>query len=396
MKHRNFRTHVTSLTMNKLADGLFDPKLVLAWLLTHLGSSALWVGLLVPVREAGALLPQLFIAEQVRRMSIRKWAWILGSVMQGLAAAGIALTALLVEGERAGMLIVFWVALLAIARSVGSVSYKDVLGKTVEKSYRGQVSGTATAIAAFGVFTFGTLLFFDVIDRFVLVIAALVSAASLWVFAATWFSRLVEEKSIIKKTHIRHLLPEYWHYLRTDNELQRFIVTRTFLLATALAPPYLVLLMDRTQQSESQLGLLVIASATAAMLSGRVWGIWSDRSTRFVLMLAGVTAGLALTAAVFSVSYSTSLHWLVLPGILFIVMISYQGVRIGRTTHLTNIASDETRAAYTAIANTLIGIALLFTGAFGAIAQLVSLPFMVGVLAAMCFLGAVTATRLQI
>ena len=68
----NVRTHVYALSLTKLADGLLDPKLVLAWLLAALGAGAGWVGLLVPVREAGALLPQLLLAEPIRRLPVRK------------------------------------------------------------------------------------------------------------------------------------------------------------------------------------------------------------------------------------------------------------------------------------------------------------------------------------
>ena len=46
----NFFTHVGSLWLSKLADGLIDPKLVLSWLMTSLGAPAYLVGLLVPVR----------------------------------------------------------------------------------------------------------------------------------------------------------------------------------------------------------------------------------------------------------------------------------------------------------------------------------------------------------
>ena len=54
---RNRLVHLVSLSATKLADGLIDPKLVLSWLITALGAPAALAGLLVPVREAGALLP---------------------------------------------------------------------------------------------------------------------------------------------------------------------------------------------------------------------------------------------------------------------------------------------------------------------------------------------------
>src|SRR5690606_36186198 len=99
---RNFLTHVASLAATKTADGLLDPKLVLAWLLGALGAPLFMVGLLVPVREAGALLPQLVIAAGIRSLPVRKWVWAAGSVVQGLCAAGIALAAATLEGAPAG------------------------------------------------------------------------------------------------------------------------------------------------------------------------------------------------------------------------------------------------------------------------------------------------------
>ena len=67
----NFFTHVASLSTSKISDGLIDPKLVLSWLLTTLGAPTWLIGLLVPVREAGALLPQLFTAAALRRLPQR-------------------------------------------------------------------------------------------------------------------------------------------------------------------------------------------------------------------------------------------------------------------------------------------------------------------------------------
>ena len=68
----NFFRHVGSLSLTKTADGLIDPKLVLSWLLTTLGAPAAIIGLLVPIREAGALLPQLFTAASLRCLQKRK------------------------------------------------------------------------------------------------------------------------------------------------------------------------------------------------------------------------------------------------------------------------------------------------------------------------------------
>ena len=56
---RNWVFSTLSLSLTKTGDALVDPKLTLTWLLGALGAPAFLIGLLAPVREAGALLPQL-------------------------------------------------------------------------------------------------------------------------------------------------------------------------------------------------------------------------------------------------------------------------------------------------------------------------------------------------
>ena len=43
----------------------------------------------------------------------------------------------------------------------------------------------------------------------------------------------------------------------------------------------------------------------------------------------------------------------------------HQGVRLGRTTHVVDMADEDSRAAYTALSNTIIGVVLLAGGIFG-------------------------------
>lgn len=179
----NFLRHAAPLSMRKVADGLIDPKLVLSWLLTHLGAGSVFVGLLVPIREAGALLPQLFTAPRVQGMAQRKWAWTVGSIGQGLAALGIVLAALLLSGAAAGVAICALLVVLAVSRSICSVSFSDVLGKTVGQSRRGAATGTATSLGAGAVVLFALLLVSGWVDRAALVIGAVALAGLLWIGA---------------------------------------------------------------------------------------------------------------------------------------------------------------------------------------------------------------------
>ena len=389
----NFLRHAASLAMTKTADGLIDPKLVLSWLLTHLGAGAFLIGLLVPVREAGSLLPQLFTAARIHALRRRKWAWAAGSAVQGVAALGIGFAAFRLEGTAAGLVVLGWLAVLALARSVCSVAHKDVLGKTVGKTRRGTATGIASSVASAGILAFAVILMTGIAPREIVVTAALVLAGVLWMGAAASFATLREAASEEERRY-RSVFAAF-SSLR-DPQLRRFIATRGLLTASALAPPYIVILAGQEDEGAlGHLGALVFASAAASLVSGYVWGRLSDRSSRMVLVLSGVAAAVALAAALLLDRTGTMQTVWTAPVVLFLLMLSYNGVRQGRSTHLVDMAQDGSRADYTAVSNTVIGIVLLGSGLFGALASTSGPEWTLTLFAAMCLAGAALALSLD-
>lgn len=386
----NFLRHVLALSSSKVADGLINPKLVLSWLVTHLGAGAFWTGLLVPVREAGALLPQLFTAGAIHGLPRRKQAWAWGAIGQGVAAAGIVAAGLLLDGNLAGAVIASLLGLLALSRSVCSVAYKDVLGKTVGKSRRGSATGLASSISAGAVVLFALALMFQIADRYILVIGAIALASAAWVIAGTVFFGIKEEPNPGDALGARDSLAQL-RLLKDRPQLRRFVLVRSLLVGTALAPPYLVALGSGETALET-LGALVLASAAASFASSFVWGRLSDRSSRWVLILSGVSGALALAAALL---FGTVAAGWVLPAILFGLMVAYHGVRQGRSTYLVDMAPKDDRAGYTAVANTSVGLFLLAFGAASAGVAALSVPLVLGLMGVMCLAGAALALGLE-
>lgn len=386
---RNGLRHMVSLSMTKVADGVLSPKLVLAWILNSLGSPSALVGLLVPIREAGALLPQILMAGRLARMKYRKWFWIGGSLGQGLSAAGIAASALLLEGTAAGLAICGFLAVLALSRAACSVSYKDILGKTVAESRRGTVTGVAGTVASGAVVVFALLLLVGALQDVTILASALLVASVLWIIAALLFSRMEEEASEPNDAPSIDLSP-----LWDDAQFRRFIMVRGALTATALAPPYLVLL-GGDEFALGALGGLLLASSAASFVSSYIWGRLADVSSRKVLMLAGVAGAAAMLAAV-AASWAgvTGIVW-VLPLILFGLQIAYNGVRQGRSTYLVDMAPEDSRSSYAAVANTLIGTLLLVAGAFGGALSFLSAEAALIGFAGLSLLGSLLAVGLD-
>ena len=396
----NFQKHVVALAATKTGDGLVDPKIVLAWMLTALGAPAALLGWLVPLREAGSLLPQLFISGWLSSQTHRKWAWAAGSLAQGACVAGMAAAAWTLEGERAGWTIVGLLAVFACARSVCSVTYKDVLGRTVPKASRGSATGAAASIAAGMTLLYGVLLSFGFLERSVSTVAGgLLVAAGLWVASAGAFAMLDEPAGKPPESEsLFAAVVSQFQLFKTDPQLWRFIAVRGLLTATALAPPYLLALTGRQGGRElGALGPFVIASALASVLSGYVWGRLSDRSSRLVLAASAALACLTLLAASALAVFLPAMFAaeLVPPGLLFVLMVAYQGVRLGRATHLVDMAENDSRAAYTALSNTLIGVLLMFGGLFGLVAEAGGNALTLAIFAAMCAVAAVGALTLD-
>jgi hypothetical protein len=80
---------------------------------------------------------------------------------------------------------------------------------------------------------------------------------------------------------------------------------------------------------------------------------------------------------------------------VFVAQIAYEGVRLGRKTHLTDMSTDRTRALNTALSNSAIGLVLLAGGGFGLLAEAIGLPALLAVLAALCAAGAAAAAGLR-
>lgn len=397
---RNFLTHALSLTLTKSGDALVDPKLVLAWLLGALGAPASAAGMLVPVRESLALLPQLATAGVIRKMARRKWVWVFGSLVQGscvIAMAGVAAT---MEGAAAGWLIVALLALFALGRSLCSVSYKDVLGKTISKGRRGTATGTASSVASAAALALGAAFASGLVPLNVTTISVvLLIGGGFWIAAAALFSTLPEEPGATEGGgSALRVAREQAFLLREDPQLVRFIVTRGLLMGTALAPPYLLAMAGaREGAALDSLGPFLLASALAGMASTYVWGRLADRSSRGVLIISGLAAALVLGAA--CLAQASGMAWaestLAFAGVLFGLMIAYKGVRLGRSTHVTDMADEDTRAAYTALSNTIVGLLLALGGLFGLIADQWGPTAVIGIFAAMSLAAAVIAWGLE-
>ncbi|MEQ8515882.1 MAG: MFS transporter [Chromatocurvus sp.] len=400
-----FTLQLLAQVLTKIGDALTSSRIVLAWMLASLAAPAIYISLLVPIRESLSLLPQLFVAQRVRQHTVRKGFWVAGSAIQALCLLGMIPAIIWLRGHALGLAIAGLLAAFSLARGVCSVAAKDVLGKTVSKSRRGRLSGLAGSVAglvtlavAAGMMLYGALEADREPGNTGLFVGLLAVSAAAWLLAAALYARIPEVPGATEgggnaiTEAVRSL-----GLLRTDRAFRDFVIARVLLISTAFAIPYVVLILRaRGDGNGYELGALLLAEGLAALLSAPFWGYWSDSASNRVMAVGAVISVLAMAGTLAAHYYAPgSLDSALVGGLLiFLCAVAHQGARIGRKTYLVDMADSGNRASYTAVSNTVVGL-FLFSGAgLGIIDTAFGTASVLWLLIAVALLGILRSARL--
>lgn len=361
--------------LQNIGDRIVDAKTVLPWLFASLGAPTALVGLLVPIRESGSMLPQAALLPRVRRQAVRKWLWVAGAAGQAGATMAMAVVAATASGTAAAVAILLALTLFALSRSLSSIASKDVLGRTIPKGQRGQINGISALVSGGVAITIGLgirLLGGDDIDPMTLA-ALLGAAAVLWVVALVLYATIDEPVGEVDQELEPGWLTHAWNLLSEDRDFRHFVTVRTLLLVSALSAPFVVILATREGGvGLGSLGPFIVAEGVAALMGGRAFGRLADRSSQR-LMTWGAGAS-SLVIIVFltlnAIPDVREAGWFY-PVVYLTLALTHVAVRVARKTYVVDLAGGNRRTDYVAVSNTAMGVLLLITGAVSsALAQL--------------------------
>lgn len=396
---RNYLLNLANGACTKLAEQIASPGLVLPWILSALGAPPAVAGYLLPIRQAGALLPQMATAAAIRAVARRKWVWAAAGAVQALALAAMIPAALYLSPAAAGLVFLLAMAVFAVASGAGSVAFQGVTAKTVPKGRRGRMLAARAALGGLLTLLASGWLRFGMEGAAGLAVSlALVGvAASLWAAAALCFA-LIEETPGASEGG-RNTLPAALAGFRRLGRVpafRQFLLVRALLLSVELAAPFFVLhAQARYGQGIGTLALFVFAAGLGAVGSSPFWGRLADRSSGGVLALSGA---LAAAAGVFALLLPllpglAGQGWAYAP-VFALLGLAEQGVRLGRKTYLVDAAPDDERPLYVGSANSAIGLLALGVGALGFAVSWLGPAAVLSVLAALALFGALAASRL--
>lgn len=388
----NFFKNMLSGAASKLAEQLVSAGTTLPWIFSALGVPVSFTGVLVPVKDAGSLLPQLFVSAKIRAFARRKWFWVFAALFQSAMLVAMAFAVLLLTGATAGFVILLSLLLFSIAGGVGSIAFSDVMAKTVSRGKRGQLLALRASVGGILSLAAGLYLY-DVVAgtaHIGVYFWMIILSAILLAFAAFSFALIREEKGATAggKTPVKEL-KDAWRFFREDQNLRRFIFTRGLLMAIPLSQPFFIVLgQQQIGTAASSLGIVVIAAGLANIVSSPFWGRFSDKSSRRMMRVVALMGIVNILLMLSFSAWPDIIHNAF--GFAFLLLLqvmAHAGARLSRKTYLVDFAPEKDRPSYVSLSNTAIGIFTLIAAAFGLLAGIFGIELML-LLYALLLLGA--------
>lgn len=394
---RNYLLNVANGACSKLAEQLAGAKLVLPWIMGALGTPAALVGLLMPIRQTGSLLPQMAVAGRIRRLAVRKWVWTAAGAVQALCLLLMVLAALSLGGTGAGLAILALLAIFSLASGASSVAFQDVMGKTIPQGRRGRLLANRAAIGGGLTIAAGLLInrWVDAESPLLTYLLLLLIGAGLFAAAAALFGVIREQAGATEGG--RDLLEELHASLglaRAAAGFRRHLLARSLLVTVEIATPFYVLFAQaNVANGAALLGMLVITVGLAEVVSSPFWGRFADTSSRRVMAYSGLMGTAAAGLALLVGWLAWDSPYLFAP-VFLLLGVAEAGVRLGRKTYLVDAVPARDRPSYVAFSNSLTGVVTLLAGALGLVAQFGSLDMVLGTLAILALLGALASLRM--
>ena len=408
---RTFRLGVLNGVAFTFAESLIAADLVLTNFVSKLTSSNFLIGLVVPLRDAGWFLPQLFVSSYLQYRDQMLPIYRRMAVIRSAAWVGMALAVLTLRNP-GWLLLVFYVlySIQSLASGVSGLSFMDVVAKTVSSRRRGaffaarMFFGGLLALAASAMVE--AALGGRIVPSYMGAISLLTFVS--WVFASLGllaFSSIREPRGEIREEpstlgqHVRRAarLP------RDNRDFRWFLAGRAVLILGYMAAPFYGLYATRELGASDQIvGVFLAARTIAFLVSNPIWArVSSQRGNRLVML---ISAGLGAAFALFAFVARPALEASALPqaawGYAFVPLFALwgayeSGTGVGGAPLLLDLAPPRDRAIYIGFTNSVLGVVLLSTSLGGVMADLLGFRGVFGFALACYLIGVYVLWRMR-
>ena len=376
---RNFWLGVVSGVAHNLYQAVASPALVMTWFVSELTRSNLLISLLMTIEQGGWYFPQLFLSGHLQRQPRTLPVYRLMGVVRSASVGGLALAVFLLDDPKALLAVSF--ALLTVnslAAGTAGLSFMDVLAKTVPPTRRGAFFGWRRLIGG-SLGLAGAALVKIVLspdsgltfpDNYALLfllgflcVTAMVGSFSLIVEPSEKVNP--QRVKLSEQLRLAVLLP------RQHRSYGRYLGLRLAIMVANYALPFYAVYARRVLDApEDMVGVYLIGSTLASLLSTLIWSQVSDRQgNRLLMRLAALTALLApIMALAIAHLPEIGLDRSFIFTLVFVFSGAHQTAAfVGGGNYLLELAPTSKRALYIGFTNSAIGVAIFTSPLGGAI-----------------------------
>ena len=382
---RNFRLGVINGFFFFFAETLMDPTLVMVAFVSHLTGSVLWLGLIVPLRDASWFLPQLWVSGFLQNWprKIRLYRYM--AVTRMIVWSALVWAVFTIRSPW-WMLVTFFVAygIGSLAAGVSGLPFMEVVGKTIPAEQRGMFFAwrqTVGGLAALGGSAFvgwllgaSSPLQFPYNFGLLFIIGTSLTGMGLMSFAIVGEP---PDYAVRAAASMFDQLRRATQLVRVDVNYRHFVALRISLLIAGAATPFFAVYVQRQLGGPqgmvgTYLATYTISSLAANVVFGRVSALWGNRRTMAIAAAAGLMmtgSVLALTVLAPPLRLSGVIASLALIPVFALSGVRESGLGVAGPSLLLDIAPHAERTLYVGFTHTLLGVVLLSTALSGAVVE---------------------------
>jgi MFS family permease len=364
----NFTVNVLDGTTFWLGTSFIATRTILPVYVSHLTDSTLAIGLLAMIVSTGWLLPQLFTANWVQRLPVKKVVVVqVGSYAERLPLFLMILSPLLATHSLTLALVTFFIFLTwhVVGAGVIAVGWQDMIAKIFPTRRRGRFfgisnfGGTATGILGASAAVYVLDLY-----GFPYGYAICFAAAAFFIFISWVFAAQTREPAQVSKAEPvsqREYLGSLPAILRNDPNFRRYMLSQIVVVLGGMAIGFLtVYAVQRWNLADGQAAVFTISMLIGQAASNLVFGWLADRKGHKVVLELSVLCG-ALAVGIASIAPSPTWFYLV----FVLAGASAAGFILSGIMIVFEFCEPERRPTYIGLNNTVMGVFAALTPLLG-------------------------------
>jgi len=344
-----------------LTMSMIDFNTVFPSLISALIDSKIVFGALFSIMLGAPRIFNIIFSHYMNSFDYRKKFLLIGIYLRAFSFLGMAVFTYYFAGSSPELVVgsfFFWVLLFSISGGFASISYGDIMAKTVKAEARGKLYASKQFAAGLAAFTGGMVvqnifseanLAFPLnysLTLFIGFIGLITASAAFW---------LIKEPPSLNKDEDLLTLREYIRkipaILKADKDFIAFIIIENMAsFSLMILPFYIVFAQESFGIGENYIGRYLLFQIAGVIVSNFFWGYISDKfNAEKVVRICILGGAVVPIAALFMRSFGANIFSIV----FFLIGFLISGRRVGFEPFLLEIAPDDRRTVYLGIRGTL-------------------------------------------